>query len=493
MKKTYWAFVEGNVAPQAGTWTDHLCKVPDVARVEVVPPEHPEGRLAVLHYRVLANDGRISWLEIDLETGRMHQIRVQAASRSHPVLGDEQYGATTPFGPVTDDFRRRWIALHARSLEFRHPMTRQIVSQVAPSHRLGDRGIFSVRTRQPWAVRSWIRRSSEFRSYSCHFPPVQLVGITCSGAFPCPGSICLRDKGIRMRESDSRSLLGKGMRSWSVNAVDQATFSSATRLRIGAVSYLNTKPLVYGLPALAPNLETVFDVPSRLADDLHAGRLDVALIPSIEYTRHPECAIVSNACIGCRGPVLSVKLLGRKPLRTIDSLALDEGSRTSGWLARILLWKRYRLQPRLEVLPIDCGLEDSAADAVLLIGDRAIHPPPSDFVECWDLGDEWCRWAELPFVFAMWVARPGVDVVEMGHVLNQARDWGVAHLEEIARAEAARVGLTYEQTLGYLRDHLHFYLNGREQRGLDLFFQLVTEIEAIPAERNPQFHDCQVT
>ena len=266
--------------------------------------------------------------------------------------------------------------------------------------------------------------------------------------------------------------------------MEKTTVIGGTRLRIGAVSYLNTKPLVYRLPALAPDVQTVFDVPSRLADDLHAGRLDIGLIPSIECLRHPGYRIVSNACIGCRGPVLSVKLLGRKPLRSIGSMALDEGSRTSHLLARILLWERYRLQPRLEVLPIDCGPEDSVADAVLLIGDRAIRPPPAGFVECWDLGEQWCRWAELPFVFAAWVARPGVDVVEMDGILSRARDWGVAHVEEIARAEAAAVGLSYEQTLGYLRDNLHFYFDGRERRGLELFFQLARKIESLPPERN---------
>ena len=132
VRKTYWAVVEGEVSPACGTWTDHLRKIPDAAQVEVVAPDHPEGRIAVLHYRVLAVDERCSWLEIDLETGRMHQIRVQAASRSHPILGDSQYGAMLQFGPATDDFRRRWIALHARSLEFLHPMTRQLVSQTAP-------------------------------------------------------------------------------------------------------------------------------------------------------------------------------------------------------------------------------------------------------------------------------------------------------------------------------------------------------------------------
>lgn len=130
--KKYWAIVEGTVSPPAGTWTDYLRKIPDAAQVEVVSTEHPEARQAVLSYRVRGTDGRTSWLEIDLETGRMHQIRVQAASRLHPIVGDAQYGAELSFGPATDDFRRRWIALHARSLEFRHPMTREVVRQVAP-------------------------------------------------------------------------------------------------------------------------------------------------------------------------------------------------------------------------------------------------------------------------------------------------------------------------------------------------------------------------
>src|SRR6188768_2971938 len=109
------------------------------------------------------------------------------------------------------------------------------------------------------------------------------------------------------------------------------------KLRVGAVSYLNTKPLIYGLERLAPQAELVLDVPSRLAIDLAAGELDVALIPSIEFLREPAYAIVSDACIGCRGPVLSVKLFSRGPAAEIRTLALDEGSRTSVALVRILL------------------------------------------------------------------------------------------------------------------------------------------------------------
>ena len=253
--------------------------------------------------------------------------------------------------------------------------------------------------------------------------------------------------------------------------------ASTHLLRLGAVSYLNTKPLVYGLAERAPQLRVVFDVPSRLADGLASAELDVALIPSIEYARHPDFVVVSDACIACRGPVLSVKLFSRKPMARIRTLALDAGSRTSAALVRILLWERYRLAPRLSPLDLDCSPEATEADAVLLIGDRAIPPPPSEFVDCWDLGDHWCRWSQLPFVFAMWIARPGVDLSGLDELLGATRDAGVRHLPEIARAEAAGVGLSPEQTLSYLRDHLHFYLGSRERQGMQRFFQLAAQLE----------------
>lgn len=243
----------------------------------------------------------------------------------------------------------------------------------------------------------------------------------------------------------------------------------ASKLRVGAVSYLNTKPLVYRLAEFAPQAELHYDLPSRLADDLAAGNLDVALIPSIEYFQHPGYRIVSNACIGCRGPVLSVKLLARVPFPRVRSVALDEGSRTSVALARILLQERFGIAPRLEPLPISADPAETKADAVLVIGDRAIHAPPEGFVEAWDLGDQWCRWAELPFVFAMWTARAGVDVAELSTALEQARDVGVAALDRIAASEADAVGLSRADCLSYLRDNLHFYLGPREQRGLELF------------------------
>jgi chorismate dehydratase len=165
------------------------------------------------------------------------------------------------------------------------------------------------------------------------------------------------------------------------------------------------------------------------------------------------------------------------------------------------------MTPKLVPFPIDATPESIDADALLMIGDRAMHPPAGEYVETWDLGDVWCRWAELPFVFAMWVARgagfqpanrgagfqPANQKSEVGSqksedaflelaaALGQSRDLGVANIERIARAEHARCGLSYDECLSYLRDHLHFTLGPRERAGLRLFQEHAERRGLIPS------------
>jgi chorismate dehydratase len=254
-------------------------------------------------------------------------------------------------------------------------------------------------------------------------------------------------------------------------------------MRIGAVNYLNSKPLVYGLESLAPPARLSYDLPSRLADSLVAGRLDVALVPSVEFFRTPGSTIVSDACVACRGPVLSVKLHFRVPPANVRRVALDEGSRTSAALTRILLAEIYGVQPRWEPLPIGCGIETTDADAVLLIGDRAIADasPAEKFVEVWDLGARWCDWTGLPFVFAMWIARANVDIGEVAGLLGTARDNGVRNLAEIAKREGPLVGVSPELATSYFRDNLHFVLGDKERAGLRKFYALCVKHELAPA------------
>lgn len=284
-----------------------------------------------------------------------------------------------------------------------------------------------------------------------------------------------------------------------------------TALRIGAVGYLNSKPLVEGLSELLPEIAIRLDYPSRLADDLSAGKLDVALIPSIEYFRGQNYLIVSDACVAAHGAVLSVKLYSRVPWGEVRTLALDEGSRTSATLARILLAERFGVHPQLEPLPLDHRTEDTRADAILLIGDRAILPPKEKFRETWDLGEEWFSWTGLPFVFAMWVANnptlgnvepeagrhgvsavllrrsssavaeaDAVDLEFLASALGQSRDWGVARIDEIARREAPLLGLSLPTTISYLSENLQYHLGSAERSGLKLFYELAAGLGLAP-------------
>lgn len=291
-------------------------------------------------------------------------------------------------------------------------------------------------------------------------------------------------------------------------------------LRIGAVNYLNSKPLIEGLVELLPETEIRLDYPSHLADDLTAGHLDVALIPSIEYFRGPCYQITSDACVAAHGPVLSVKLYSRVPWGQVRTLALDEGSRTSSTLARILLSERFGVHPDLEPLPIEHRTEDTRADAILLIGDRAIQPPKEKFLLTWDLGQEWFDWTGLPFVFAMWVSNDqtkknalrstdsnagpsGVNTVSNSGIierckesadlelvekaLGQSRDWGVARLEQIARREAPLLGLSLPTTFGYLSENLQYHLGSAERTGLKLFYELAAGMGLAPQGRELTF------
>lgn len=262
---------------------------------------------------------------------------------------------------------------------------------------------------------------------------------------------------------------------------EQSSPSGQPSVRIGAVTYLNSRPLVACLGRLAPSAEIVVDLPSRLADGLGRGSLDVALVPSIEYFRNPGCTIVSDACVACDGKVRSVKLYSRVPLRRIRTLALDEGSRTSAALTRIMLKERYGLEPELHSLPIGASSGETATDAVMLIGDRAIKAPEEDFDVVWDLGQEWSRWTGLPFVFAMWIARPRVDLPGIDELLAAARDEGLARLEEIARQAAPEVGISEADCLSYLRDNLRFELGRREVLGLETYYQLAVTHRLAPA------------
>lgn len=260
-------------------------------------------------------------------------------------------------------------------------------------------------------------------------------------------------------------------------------------VRLGAVSYLNSRPLVEDLAELLPSSSIRMDYPSRLADSLAEGDLDVALIPSIEYFRRPGYEIVSDACVAARGEVMSVKLYCRVHPGKIRRIALDEGSRTSATLSRVILAEKYGSYPESEPLSMESMTTDSTADAVLLIGDRAMHTPDESFVEVMDLGQMWYDWTGLPFVFAMWVGHTTADLSGVANALNEARDRGLERVEAIAAAEAPRLGISRRIATDYLTRNLHYRMTSAERSGLQLFHELASSHNLVDQNANLVFAD----
>jgi chorismate dehydratase len=252
------------------------------------------------------------------------------------------------------------------------------------------------------------------------------------------------------------------------------------RVRVGAVNYLNTKPLIHDLEGLAPTAELVLDVPSRLADRLAEGGLDVALIPVIEYFRAGKYRILPGVAIASRGPVLSVTLFSRRPWAGIRRVALDEGSRTSAALAQMLLRQRYHVRPELVPLPLDRAAEDADADAVLLIGDRAMRACLPGFDHAFDLGQEWDDWTGLPFVYAVWAVGAGVDLGPVAAALAEAKRRGCACIGPISHAEAPHLGLDAGFCRRYLQTIIGFDLGPRELAGLQRYYSLACELGLAP-------------
>lgn len=249
-----------------------------------------------------------------------------------------------------------------------------------------------------------------------------------------------------------------------------------TTLRVGAVNYLNTKPLVEGLTGFAPEIDLSFDLPSRLADRMALGELDVGLIPTIEYLRAGDYGYVPGIAIGSAGPVLSVTLFSRVPWPQIRTVALDVGSRTSAALTEILLRERHGIRPQVEPLPLDVPADDLTTDAVLLIGDRAMKACLPGFEFAYDLGEEWTNWTGLPMVFALWAVRPGVELGATEAAFHRAKAYGLSRAGAIAAREAPVLGVSAAYCRRYFQNIIRYDLGPRELTGLRRFAELADKV-----------------
>ena len=260
-----------------------------------------------------------------------------------------------------------------------------------------------------------------------------------------------------------------------------------SRLRLGAVSYLNTKPLVHGLDARPDQFDVRFDVPAKCAELLHGNKVDLGLIPAIEYLRG-DYAIVPGISIASHGDVATVAVFTRQPIDRVETLALDLSSRTSVALTRVLCAKRWGIAPKFTPAEPDLDAMLQKADAALVIGDPAFEIDPArHHVTKIDLGGEWTALTGLPFVYAMWAGRPGAASPEQCRWLQQARDHGVANFEAIARQVGKGDARLEQRVLTYLRDNLKYGLGEAELAGLRRFHELAAEISVVPGLKPLKF------
>jgi chorismate dehydratase len=258
--------------------------------------------------------------------------------------------------------------------------------------------------------------------------------------------------------------------------------------RLGAVSYLNTKPLVRGLESRPDLFDVRFDVPAVCATLLHEGRVEVGLIPAIEYLRG-DYRIVPDVAIGSDGMVDSVAIFSTVPIDRVQTLALDISSRTSVALTRILCAKHWGIRPAFTPAEPDVARMLGRADAALVIGDPAFDIDPAQIgATKLDLGEAWQAFTGLPFVYAAWTGREAAVDEEQVAVLQAARARGEADLEAIARETSPRDPAGADRVLRYLRDTLRYGLGDREVAGLERFLELAVELGLAPARRPIRFY-----
>jgi chorismate dehydratase len=254
--------------------------------------------------------------------------------------------------------------------------------------------------------------------------------------------------------------------------IKSSYLGGAMKLRVGAVSYLNSKPLVEGLAEFASEISLSFDLPSRIADQMANGDIDIGLIPVFEHFRAGYQNFIPGIGVACQGKVQSVTLFSRVPWPEIRTISLDEGSRTSAALTRIILREKYGIFPQLEKFPIGIPVDDLSTDAVLMIGDRAMNTQLPGYQFAYDLGEEWTNWTGLPMVFAVWSIRDGVDVgSDIELAFQRAKERGKQKAIEIADREAVKLGVDREYCRRYLSNVIRYDLGKEELAGMERFKQ----------------------
>lgn len=260
------------------------------------------------------------------------------------------------------------------------------------------------------------------------------------------------------------------------------------QLRLGAVGYLNARPLTWSLDRDPERWFVRYDLPSVCAALLRSGDVDLGLIPSIEYLQSPEYRFVPGVGIGSRGPIASVALYTRRDVADIQSIALDTSSRTSVALIQVLCRHHFRISPRFVPHGPDLAAMTRACDAGLLIGDPAFDADHAGLgLRKIDLGETWSEMTGLPFIYAAWTGRTGAADAATVTALQQAQADGVADTAAIAAeyggADAGKVA----RADAYLRDNVKYGLGRDEAEGLQLFLDYAADLGLAPGRRVLEF------
>lgn len=250
-------------------------------------------------------------------------------------------------------------------------------------------------------------------------------------------------------------------------------------IRLGAVGYLNARPLVHGLTQEASRYEGVeaavtvrFDVPSVCADLLARGEIDLGLIPTISYLDRPGDRVIPGISIASDGAVASVALFTRRPIREVRTIGLDTSSRTSAVLTRVLCARRFEIAPTFVPHAPDLSAMLAACDAALLIGDPALFADARALgADKIDLGLEWTDLTGLPFVWAFWAGRADAADQSTIALLQRARDLGVAASDAIADAYCAGDRAGQQIAREYLRMNMKYELSERALQGLRTYYK----------------------
>jgi chorismate dehydratase len=266
-----------------------------------------------------------------------------------------------------------------------------------------------------------------------------------------------------------------------------------SRLRISAISFLNTAPLMWDFEygGAGAHFDISYTVPSACAGQLLAGTADIGIIPVAAYAQIPDLAIIPGVAIAARRAVRSILLVSKVPIEEIETIALDTSSMTSVALTKVLFerWlgagRRFTdMAPNLEVM-----LRDH--DAGLVIGDTALQVDRSKYLTL-DLAEEWIRFTGKPFVFAFWAVRRAALAdapVDLASTFQLSRDHGVQaqNINSLAHEWAGRVGLSEDEVHTYLTENIHYHLDPGCMEGLQLFYRYAAECGALPPAPPLQF------